>query len=826
MVVGDDRSLAQLLGRALELHRQGDLEQAEAQYLELLAMDANYPDALHLLGVLKGQLGDLDGAVTLIERAIANNSHFSSYHNNLGNVLGKLGQQRRAKKSYQRALKLDEKNADACVNLGRLLQDEGEIEDARSFFVQAVRISPRSVEGHMSMGRLEEATGDRQASIVCFLRAAEIAPEYAPAYLMIGKCWCEAGDLNQAEINLRRAIDIDPGYADAYFNLGGVEQARRRLPEAAAAYRRAIALSPLTAADACNNLGLVLSEMGERQSAISAYLQAITLNADFEADYFQLSKEEIKSGDNTTALELLHKIIELNPKHVEACHSLGAIYDGMGRSQEAIHLYRQGVEAGEPSSNLLSNLGRLLARQSDPEGIALLEQVLRRQPHSAEAHFHLAVALLEQGTGEENWDDTRAREIFLKVVALNPKHCSAYHNLGALAERQGLLEEAIQCYRAVAEIIEPSRNLLLNLGGVMALQGDANGIVMLQELVRQDPLWPEAHFNLANALLLHGRYDEGWPEYEWGRKVDQLKPHYQSYSQEHWNGEPLDGRSILVYSEQGLGDTLQFVRYLPLVQARGGRVILEAQPHLRRLLGRIPGVVECIAQDDPLPPFDRCISLMSLPRIFNTTTETIPAPLSVPLEGTSIRTKSKQDRYRVGLVWAGNPKHQRDRLRSLALASFHPLVEVDEIDFIALQTGPAAAQIAEDGRCFGFVGDCSAVKDFADTAEIVSGLDMVITIDSAVAHLAGSMGRPVWILVPNVPDWRWGLESTRTAWYPSARLFRQKTPGDWQDVITEIVTELRRVVRDFEGRRDGLPEFFYPPDDYSCLIPDQTLSSR
>jgi tetratricopeptide (TPR) repeat protein len=895
----------QLLRRGLELHQRGELVQAEGVYCELLCVEPDNPDALHLLGVLKGQLGDIAGAIDLIERAVAGNPRFSAYYNNLGNVLKEAGERARAKKSYRRALSVDKRNADAHLNLGKLLQDEGEIRAARRCFARAILLSPNLVEAHMSIGRMEEAAGDWQAAADSFQRATKAAPNYAPAYLMLGRCWCAAGDLMQTETSLLKAIEIDADYADAYFNLGSLEQRRQRFPEAAVAYRRAIALAP-AAADAWNNLGVTLSEMGEEQCAVDAYLRAIALKPEYEVAYFNLARETVKAGNERASVELFRKVVELNPKnvgalinlgalhdkmgllkeaewfyrtaveteepstellsslgsllarlndpegvalleqivreqplsseahfnlgaalmaqggaeagecfnraialnpnHVGALHNLGALHDKLGLLKEAAEFYWRAVAIGEPSTDLLNNLGSVLARQGDPAGIALMREIIRREPLSAEAYFNLGAALLEQGLEEERWDGLDLMDIFRKVIALNPKHSRACHNLGALNERQGRLKEASDWYHRAAEITEPSADLLINLGNVLALQGDRQGIVILEEIVARQPLSAEAHFNLATALLLHGRYEEGWREYEWGRKVERYKLHYRSHDQPQWNGEALNGKTILVYGEQGLGDTMQFVRYIPLVVERGGRVILEVQTQLRRLLERVPGVAECVAQNDPLPRFDVCIPLMSLPRIFNTSLETIPAPL---LPAVSARVHLFEDlyrdRYKVGLVWAGNPRHQRDRLRSLSLACLRPLAQLDGVAFTALQTGPAASQIADDAGCFKFVGDLSGVEDFADTAEIVAGLDLVIAIDSAVAHLAGSMGKPVWILVANMPDWRWGLNAERTPWYPTARLFRQSMPGVWSDVVSKVALALREEIRD-RGLRDVAEE--------------------
>ena len=266
----------------------------------------------------------------------------------------------------------------------------------------------------------------------------------------------------------------------------------------------------------------------------------------------------------------------------------------------------------------------------------------------------------------------------------------------------------------------------------------------------------------------------------------------RSFTQPPWQGEPLEGRPILLYAEEGFGDTLQFARYVPLVAERGGRVILDVQPGLRRLLRNLPGVAHCMAQaGEAMPAFAVHASLMSLPYLFRTTLDSIPPPvLSPEWPGLVLQPASKEGPLRVGLVWAGNPKHQRDSVRSIPLEQWRPLASIEGVSFTSLQKGPGELQIEEHGACFDFIGDSSRIKDFVDTAAVIVDLDLVITVDSAVAHLAGTMGKPVWILLDNTRDWRWGLESNKTPWYPSARLFRQTVPTDWRGVIEEVAAAL------------------------------------
>jgi tetratricopeptide (TPR) repeat protein len=680
-------SAKERIAEALRLHQQGRLAEAERVYRDVLADDPTNADALHLLGVLRGQQGDLPGAIALIERAIAANPRFSAYHNNLGNVRKRAADFAAAEQAYRRAIKLDGTNADAHLNLGKLLAESGNRVQARACYIKALRLAPRSVETQMSLGRLEEEELHGAAAIARYREAARLAPSDPAPHLMLGRALTGAGELDAAETSLCRALALDPGSGDACYNLGVLEQQRERFPEAAAHYRRAIELatidSPESTADSWNNLGVVLSRLGEREAALAAYLRAAELQPRFDGAFHNLGKEALKLGAEKAA-----------------------------------------------------------------------EKYLRR------------------------------------ALELNPQNALAWHDLGALQQAQGLLEEASEAYRRAVSLPPTSGGasfeLRTNLEGLLALQGDAGAVARLGELVAERPDYAEARFNWSTALLLHEQYETGWREYESRREVDWLRHNFPPRAQPMWDGSPLDGRTLLLSAEQGFGDTLQSVRYLPLVTEKGGRVIIEVQPALRRLLEGLPGVSQCIAQGEAPPAFDVHLPLMSLPHVFATTIDTIPAPLAPVIPP----ARARETGCRVGLVWAGNPGHSRDRLRSLSLEVLKPLARVPGVTFVSLQTGPAAAQMAGFGEPFHFAEDCSGVRDFRDTAEIIAGLHLVISIDSAVAHLAASLGKPVWMLLANVPDWRWGFAGTTTPWYPTITLYRQAAPGAWAPLVAEIATHL------------------------------------
>ena len=316
----------------------------------------------------------------------------------------------------------------------------------------------------------------------------------------------------------------------------------------------------------------------------------------------------------------------------------------------------------------------------------------------------------------------------------------------------------------------------------------------------------DATFYLATLHLLNGQLARGWNEYESRWRTGAGAKARQPFSQPQWKGEALAGAKILIHAEQGLGDTLNFVRYVPLVAARGGEVILEVQPGLLRLLSRFDGAWQVLSAGQPLPDFTWQCPMLSLPLALGTDLDSIPAkipyifpppaiePGVIPsLEGTA---------FRIGLVWSGRPDHGAERWRSVPLGQFASLMNIEGTTFYSLQMGEAAEQLERSEPPLRIVDLRERQKDFADTAAIVARLDLVISIDTSVAHLAGATGKPVWILLYNAPDWRWLLHREDSPWYPTARLFRQSTPGNWQDVLTRIEIELRKLiaVRDQGGQ--------------------------
>ena len=493
-----------------------------------------------------------------------------------------------------------------------------------------------------------------------------------------------------------------------------------------------------------------------------------------------------QSGNWSAALHHFRQAAHLNPRHAPVYLLIGNALGRIDKWPEAVENYQNALKLLPQFADAYNNLGiALLEVNREADAIAAFTRAVEINPLHANGCFNLG-RLAARFNEVEN-----AFTLFEKTIAIQPQHAYAYLELGALQERCGLLHQAAASYTRSMEL-DPSRTVRENLAAILPLIGDPRGIPQLEQLVREQPGNAEAHWNLGMGLLFSRHYEQGWREFEWRTEIPRFFKRHHGFHQPRWRGQSLHGQTILLYGEQGHGDTLQFLRYVPLVVERGGRVVLQVLPLLKSLLQAFPGVAECIAPGDPKPDSSTYAPLMSLPHLLRA--EAIPPPVSplVPLRPKTATPAPKS--LKVGLAWAGQPSQKRDHLRSIPLAQFEPLLHVDGVQFTSLQMGPSRFGVEDSKQAFNFVEDCADAPDFAGLAAVISKLDLVITIDTAVAHLAGTMGKPLWILLPNAVDWRWGFDGTSTDWYPTATLFRQTKPQDWTEVMADVALQLQKHI--------------------------------
>ncbi len=508
--------------------------------------------------------------------------------------------------------------------------------------------------------------------------------------------------------------------------------------------------------EALNLLGLVAAQSGRPQAAVERFERALRAAPDNPVLHGHLGIVLRNLGRHEAALQSFDRALVLNPAQAITHNNRGGTLADMQRHEAAIASFERAIAANGRYVEAWYNLGNSQAalRRHDA-AIASYRKALALDPHCVDAFNNLGVALAECNAHAE------AIDCYRRAIALEPQFADAYSNLGAALADLQRYEEAMAAY---------------------------------QQAIAIDPECADAHWNLALCRLLLGDFERGWAGYEWRWKQDQVARFRRNYPQPLWRGEvSLAGRTLLLYAEQGLGDMLQFCRYASRVAAMGARVVQEAPPAMQSLLSRLEGVAQVIAQGATMPPFDLHCPVTSLPLAFHTNADTIPRDVPYLAADAALAAQwqhrlGAKTRPRVGLAWSGNLLP--DPNRSMALADALPLTGVP-VEFVSLQKEVRQADAPllatrPDIRHFG-----GHLRDFADTAALIETLDLVISIDTSIAHLAGAMGRPLWIMLPFSPDWRWMVNRDDCLWYPTARLFRQTAIGQWTDVVQRVGTALR-----------------------------------
>jgi tetratricopeptide (TPR) repeat protein len=500
-------------------------------------------------------------------------------------------------------------------------------------------------------------------------------------------------------------------------------------------------------------------------------------------------------------------ILAADPNHADSLHLLGLLARETGRLELAIGLTEQAIAINPRVAVYHSNLGNMLGEQGNlEESMACFVRALALDPDFAEAQSNLAHTLGQLGRLEE--------AVALGCAALNIRADSApaLHSLGNLLWQVGRIDESVECCRRAVALRPDDAESHNILGIALRQQGAlAEALACSRKAVALKPDMPEAHTNLAMALLAQGAFAEGWAEYEWRWQAGEMPSVARDFAQPQWRGEPAAGRTLLVHAEQGFGDTLQFCRFATSAASLGLRVILEVPAPLLRLMRGLPGVERVIAAGDALPAFDLHCPMLSLPLALGTTLETIPSPIGYlhadPAQAAMWRARlGGAPGLRVGLAWAGNPRPHSpgaaaiDRRRSIDPALLAPLMAIPGVRFGSVQKGgpPAPSE-------FPLLDAMDEMADFADTAALIANLDLVISIDSAVAHLAAALGRPVWLLDRFDCCWRWLIGRRDSPWYPTLRIYRQPRPSDWPSVLAEVAGDLAPLASKAAGVQPVAP---------------------
>ncbi|HIJ83621.1 MAG TPA: tetratricopeptide repeat protein [Magnetococcales bacterium] len=607
-----------------------------------------------------------------------------------------------------------------------------------------------------------QLSGNPQQAISCWQEAVRIRPDYADAHYNFGNLMYEMKHFAEAEAAYRLALRFKPEFAQAHNNLGIVLHAMQRYNEAAAAYRQALH-HKCDFASACNNLGITLNQMQQRQQAEAAFRQAI----------------------------------HFKPDYTEACNNLGIILNELQRFDEAEAACRQALHFKPDDVNAYNNLGIILHNQKRfAEAEEAYLQALRLHPNHAEV-FNNYGNLLK---GQKQF--AKAMVAFREALSLNPNFAGAYNNLGNLLLELKHAEEAEAAYRQALCLQPDYPEAYNNLGNLFKeLKQVPQSEAAYRQALHLRPDYHEAKYNLSFLLLGQARFQEGWLAHEARHNVNRHQRILPSDAGPipMWNGEDLREKSLLILPEQGFGDQIQFCRYARVLKTMGVKhLTLACEAALKELFQSLPekdAVME--KQTHPYPRHDFWTFYLSIPHHLGTTLSSIPAPIPylAPPPGHAFDgiQHLPQQRFRVGLVWKGDPTHKNDANRSLpGLHVLAPLWTVPGVAFVSLQKGCGedAAKNPPPEQPLLHLG--ASLRSFADTAALLARLDLVITIDSAVAHLAGAMGKPCWVLLPSWgTDWRWLQDRSDSPWYPKVmRLFRQTKPDDWSEVVQHMTEAL------------------------------------
>jgi len=513
-------------------------------------------------------------------------------------------------------------------------------------------------------------------------------------------------------------------------------------------------------------------------------------------DIVKAATQQFEAGNLTQAEGLCGEILRNDPDQPVALHLLGAIAYKQGRYAEAIESIREALARNRRVPQFHNTLGAVFrAMGRFEEAIVAYEQAVSLDAEYTQAYHNMGNILLLQGRY------AAAIEKYERVISLEPQFVEAYNSIAIALQYQGEYAAAIEkCNQALS--LKPdcpeAHNTMASI--LTKMDHSIEAIETYRRALRLKPDYAEAHCNLGITLLLTGRFEEGWNEYAW-----RLRTEKATYPHRHyvpcWDGSPFMGKRLLVHYEQGFGDNIQFIRYLPMVKRRGGTVICEMLPPLIGLLRGFVGIDElspASTKRDPAMEFDLYVPLLELPRIFGTTLESIPAGVPYlytdPAKAQYWRQRLASRAFKVGIVWAGKPAHPEDRTRSCHLRDFLPLSKIPGVALFGLQKGGAADQAEDLASEMAMTNLGGELDDFTDTAAVIENLDLIISVDTAVLHLAGAMGRPAWAILPSTPDWRWMLDRPDSPWYPTMRLFRQKSYGDWEDVFQRVSQELELLV--------------------------------
>ena len=797
-------SLAEQFKAAISLVQAGKIDQAERCCLSMLDTMPDYFEAVHLFGMLKLQAQDFELALKYLDRACELQpqhietrqyrqiavDQWNSQRIASAFVLQKAGHFAEAEAIYLAILQLDCNQFDATQLLGAMAMSRRQFELAIQYLNQALVVNPNFADGYLNRGTALKGLNRLDEALSSFEQAITLRPEYAEAHNNRGIVLKEINRLDDALTSYNRALMLKPNYAEAHSNRGIALKALKRPKEALASYDTALSLNPRYA-EAHNNRGNALKDLQRLDEALMCYEQALALNPRYADAYVNRGNalQELNRFDE--ALSSYDKALAIETTMPEAHLNRGITLKELHRLSESLASFEQALRFKPDYPEAHNNRGLTYQelKQFDA-ALASYDQALAIDPDNAAAYFNHGNTLQEM----KRFDMALAS--YENALAIESNLATAHNNRGVALRKLNRLDESLESFEQALTLKPDYADAYNNRGLTFQelMRFDA-ALASYEQALAIDAKLPEAHMNQSICYLLMGNFGKGWAQYEWRWQCTDRGGNFRNYPQPLWLGDTdIAGKTILLWAEQGFGDAVQFCRYVQQVTALGATVVLEVSATLTDCLSALAGAPKLIAKGSTPPRFDVHCPLVSLPLAFKTTLADVRgAPyLHASVDKLTVWESriARNSKPRVGVVWRGNPEHKNDANRSIAFSNFQQLI-LEKIDYYCLQQTVSSSDKSTLTQLPAVKTFESELIDFSDTAALVSLMDVVITIDSSVAHLAGALGKEVWILLPHAPDWRWLLERSDSPWYDTAILFRQPKAGDWDSVLKAVTQQLR-----------------------------------
>ncbi|MGE3317530.1 MAG: tetratricopeptide repeat protein, partial [Planctomycetaceae bacterium] len=756
-------AVTEKLQAAVQHHQAGALDLAESQYREIIRIDPEHADALHLLGVVSHQRSENQTAVEFIRRAIAINGSTALYHSNLGACYRQLGKFDEACASFHEAIRIAPQFAGAHYNLGMALQASGRFEEAVDAYRTAIQIEPDFLDAWNNLGNTLLTLGRVDEAVESYRSILELVPDAADIHYNLAGALEQLGDLPAAESSYRAALRFNPQMVEAFNNLGAIIHRQHRTEEAIACFDKAIALRPGYTDAELNRAAALQSQFQGTQFAIESGFS----ESKSAATCFAQGQECERQGYFDEAAVQYRRAIEIDPRHSPAFFGLGFALLSNGRHEEARSAYESGLSINANNAGAWNNLGSIYnSLQNSEQAIRCFRKAIEILPRDAKAIYNLG------NIHKDRWELESAVECYRQAISIDPRLAEAHVNLGVVLQHLGRLDDAVE-----------SHNRALRLR----------------------PADAETRFHRSQTRLMRGNFGTAWEEYEARWEYDAAP---REFPQPVWDGSPLDENSLLIFAEQGVGDEIMFASCVAEMVARTGKCCIECDARLVKLFSRSFPLAKVVARPKnkslPVDPAtlecDWQIAMGSLPRFIRRSEADFPRHRRYLVADASqvdnwrARLAALGTGLKVGISWRGGHKPHVQQRRSISLDQWRPVLQTPGVQFVNLQYGDCAAELSAFEKKSGIRvhtwPDVDPLSDLDGFSAQISALDLVISVDNSTVHFAGAVGTPVWGLLHFSPNWRWMLEREDSIWYSSLRLFRQSALGDWAGVIGRVAREM------------------------------------